>query len=73
MTRNLLIGGMPTAFTVLPPAEYDPRRTGGTVEMVRAGETRRIYLDLGRLPLDQVDLDGRDDELLVRWWEGAGA
>lgn len=71
MTRTLLLAGEPTTFTVLD-RPYDPQRTGGWVQMTRAGEVRTIYLDLGRLPLDQENLDDMDGELLTRWWEGAG-
>ena len=38
-----------------------------------AGEVREIYLDLGRLPLDQQNLDERGVELLEEWWEGGEA
>lgn len=69
MIRTIRIAGWPTTFSVTPGAGGRP---GGWIEMVRAGETRRIYLDLGRLPLTQQNFDGMDDELLASWWEGAG-
>lgn len=72
MTRTIRIDGFPTTFQVLD-TPYDPARTGGWVEMVRAGESRRIYLDLGRLPLTQERFDRMDEELLASWWEGAAA
>lgn len=67
------IAGQMITIEVLPAGRYDPSRTGGTVQLSSArGERRTIYLDLGRLPLDQQDLDERDMELLEEWWHKAG-
>lgn len=72
MTRTLMISGVAAEFTVLSPGDMDPSKRGGWVQMAQAGEIRTIYLDPGRLPLDQVDLDTWDPELLEAWWHEAG-
>lgn len=72
MHRAIEIEGVVTEYTVLPPGEFNPARTGGWVQMVRSGEVRTIYLDLGRLPLTQLNFDQMDRELLESWWRSAG-
>lgn len=67
-TRTIVVEGLEVEFLVLPAGDFDPARTGGYIQMTGGDERRTVYLDLGRLPLDQQDLDERDSDLLAKWW-----
>lgn len=71
MTRTLPFrDGLLTVVEV--PRPFDPDRTGVELELRHDGLSRRLYLPMGKCPINQADLDRMDAELVISWWGRAG-